>query len=70
MMTGTIKRLLPTKGFGFVQGPDGLMRFFHAKECLPDSWTFEQLREGMTVEFEPEDGPKGPRANGCRRKDA
>jgi CspA family cold shock protein len=55
---GTIKRLVSEKGFGFVAAPDGQEYFFHQSSCA----SFDSLREGAQVTFEPGQGPKGPRA--------
>jgi CspA family cold shock protein len=59
---GTIKRLVSEKGFGFVEAPDGQEYFFHQSSCT----SFDTLREGQTVSFEPGQGPKGPRAENVR----
>jgi len=61
-MTGTIKRLVSEKGFGFVAGQDGREYFFHQSACQ----SFESLREGQSVTFEAGQGPKGPRAENVR----
>lgn len=45
----TVKR---NKGFGFLVGEDDQERFFHANGLDAPS-TFTQLKEGITVEFEP-----------------
>ncbi len=60
MDTGTIKTLTE-KGFGFIsrEGHDKDL-FFHMNECAD----FDSLKEGQTVEFTVEDGPKGPSATG------
>jgi CspA family cold shock protein len=59
MATGTIKRLVKDRGYGFIQ-PEGSSQevFFH-KSSL-ESGTFEDLAEGGTVEFESEPDPKQP----------
>jgi CspA family cold shock protein len=57
---GTIKRLVTSKGFGFVAAPDGSEYFFHQSACVGSR--FDDLREGQTVTFEKGQGPKGPRA--------
>ena len=62
--TGTIKRLVTEKGFGFVAAPDGQEYFFHQSAC-PEG-QFQQLREGQTVTFTTGQGPKGPRAENVR----
>jgi CspA family cold shock protein len=59
---GTIKRLVSEKGFGFVAAADGQEYFFHQSSCE----SFDSLREGATVTFEPGQGPKGPRAENVR----
>lgn len=64
-VTGTIKRLVTDKGFGFVAAPDGKEYFFHQSACTGVS--FDQLREGDTVSFQTGTGPKGPRAENITR---
>jgi len=59
-MTGTIKRLVSDKGFGFVAAGDGNEYFFHQSAC--NGVRFDDLREGQAVSFEKGQGPKGPRA--------
>jgi CspA family cold shock protein len=62
MQRGTIKKLVADKGFGFIaSGERGKDLFFHVS-ALRDV-TFEELQEGQSVEFESEQGPKGPRAS-------
>ncbi len=60
MATGTIKRLVRERGFGFILGQDGVELFFHRSAL--DGEGFDALTEGQAVEFEVERGPKGPRA--------
>jgi CspA family cold shock protein len=55
---GTVKRLVADKGFGFVADASGREYFFHQSGCA----SFDSLREGQQVTFEPGQGPKGPRA--------
>jgi len=62
--TGTIKRLVLEKGFGFVAAADGNEYFFHQSSCQDGQFT--QLREGQAVTFTPGQGPKGPRAEQVR----
>ncbi len=65
-MTGTIKRLVADKGFGFItpegQGADV---FFHSSALADVS--FAELREGDAVSFEIEQSEKGPRAVNVHR---
>jgi cold shock protein len=64
-MTGTIKRLVSDKGFGFILGTDKVERFFH-RSALQGGTTFESLSEGVAVTFDEERGDKGPRAVNVR----
>jgi len=60
MATGTIKRLVRDRGFGFILGQDGTELFFHRSALQGQA--FDTLAEGQAVEFEVERGDKGPRA--------
>jgi CspA family cold shock protein len=62
--TGTIKRIVSGKGFGFVEAADGHEYFFHQSAC--NGVRFDDLREGQAVSFEAGQGPKGPRAENVR----
>jgi CspA family cold shock protein len=59
---GTIKKLTD-KGFGFIEGERGDI-FFHHSSVEGES--FDNLREGQTVEYKEGRGPKGPRAENVR----
>ncbi len=61
MATGTIKRVISDRGFGFIGGEDGKEYFFHRNE-LAESLDFDRLVGGETVSFDVESSPKGPRA--------
>lgn len=61
-INGTVKRLVTTKGFGFVAAEDGSEYFFHQSACAQ----FDSLREGQAVTFQTGQGPKGPRAENVR----
>jgi CspA family cold shock protein len=63
--TGTIKRLVSDKGFGFVAAGDGNEYFFHQSACA--GVAFDELREGEAVTFQTGQGPKGPRAENVKR---
>ena len=63
MPQGVIKKLVPDRGFGFIAG-DNKDMFFHVS-CVEEV-TFEDLTEGQTVEYEVDQGPKGPRAEHVR----
>jgi cold shock protein len=60
MATGTIKRLVRERGFGFITPQDGPEVFFH-RSALQEA-VFDSLTEGQAVEFDVERGDKGPRA--------
>ncbi len=62
MTTGTIKKVVSDRGFGFIVAEDGKEYFFH-RDSLQPSLTFDRLTGGERVSFEVEQGPKGPRAN-------
>jgi CspA family cold shock protein len=61
--TGTIKRLVHDKGFGFIAAGDGNEYFFHQSSCQTP---FSELREGQSVTFDTGQGPKGPRGENVR----
>ena len=63
-VSGTIKRIVGDKGFGFVAADDGTEYFFHNSACV--GVRFAELREGQAVTFEKGQGPKGPRAENVR----
>ena len=65
-MTGTIKKLLSDKGFGFITG-EGLAKdlFFHSNSLVGVS--FADLKEGDAVSFETEESPKGLNAVNVQR---
>jgi CspA family cold shock protein len=62
--SGTIKRLVMDRGFGFLSGEDGKEYFFHRSSV---EGSFEGLQEGQKVTFDIEsNAPKGPRASRVR----
>ena len=63
MPTGTIKKLVQDKGFGFIQAPDGGDVFFH-HSCVADQ-QFDELSEGQQVEYTI-DAQGGSKGNGPR----
>lgn len=63
MPQGTIKKLISNKGFGFIEGEGGEF-FFHSSAV--ENVSFEELREGQSVEYTEGRGPKGPRAENVR----
>lgn len=60
MVKGTVKWFNEKKGYGFLSREDGDDVFVHYSAI--EKAGFKTLREGQTVEFEIQDGPKGPQA--------
>lgn len=61
MATGTVKWFNATKGYGFIapnEGGDDVFAHYSAIEMEG----YKTLKEGQQVEFEIQDGPKGPQA--------
>ena len=57
-------RIFPTKGYGFVETPDGRELYFHCHSVLDGA--FKQLAVGTEVEFAEEPGEQGPQASTVR----
>lgn len=60
MQQGTVKWFNDSKGFGFITTADGNDCFVHHSNIEGDG--FKTLAEGAEVQFEIEEGEKGPRA--------
>jgi len=58
--TGRVKWFDEKKGFGFIEREGGSDVFVHFRAISGDG--FKTLVEGQEVEFDVEDGPKGPQA--------
>ena len=65
MATGTIKKVVSDRGFGFIAAEDAKEYFFH-RDGLDASLNFDRLIGGEKVEFDVEASPKGPRATKVR----
>ena len=65
MTTGTIKKVVADRGFGFIAADDAKEYFFH-RDGLDSSLNFDRLTGGEHVTFEIEASPKGPRATQVR----
>ena len=65
MATGTVKRVISDRGFGFIAAEDEKEYFFH-RGGLDSSLDFDRLVGGERVVFEIESSPKGPRASQVR----
>jgi len=59
--SGTIKKVVAERGFGFITSEDQKDYFFH-RSSLDSTLDFDRLVGGEKVEFEIEQSPKGPRA--------
>jgi CspA family cold shock protein len=59
--TGTVKKVIADRGFGFITAEDGKDYFFH-RDGLDKSLDFDRLVGGEKVDFEVEASPRGPRA--------
>ncbi len=57
---GTVKWFNDSKGYGFIERPDGADVFVHYSAIQGSG--FRSLNEGQTVEFDVVDGPKGKQA--------
>jgi CspA family cold shock protein len=62
--TGRVKWFDEKKGFGFIERSDGNDVFVHFKAITGSG--FKTLTEGQEVEFEVEEGQKGPQAANVR----
>ncbi|MBQ0035991.1 MAG: cold-shock protein [Firmicutes bacterium] len=59
-MTGKVKWFNASKGYGFITGDDGKEVFVHFSAIVADG--YKTLDEGATVEYEVNEGEKGPQA--------
>jgi CspA family cold shock protein len=63
-MTGTIKKWSPERRFGFIRAGNGQDVFFHGSSASgSDS---DWLRVGQEVDFDLQEGEKGPKAANVR----
>ena len=61
MQKGKVKWFNAEKGFGFIESENGTDVFVHFSAIAMDG--YKTLDEGAQVEFEIEEGPKGPQAS-------
>ena len=62
---GTVKWFNATKGYGFIQREQGGDVFVHYSAIQSDG--YRSLNQGDAVEFEVQEGPKGPQAANVTR---
>lgn len=65
MPTGTVKWFNASKGFGFIAPDDGSPDVFAHFSSI-DGSGYRELTEGQKVDFEADQGPKGPQAKRVR----
>jgi len=65
-MQGAVKWFNDSKGFGFIT-PDGGGKDVFVHQSAIESSGFRSLAEGERVEFQTEQGPKGPQAHDVKK---
>ncbi|HSV31518.1 MAG TPA: cold-shock protein [Atribacteraceae bacterium] len=60
MATGKVKWFSATKGYGFIESDEGGDVFVHYSAISGNG--FKNLEQGQSVEFEVQEGSKGPQA--------
>jgi len=60
VMTGTIKKIIRQKGYGFISPDDGSGDVFFHRGSLAPRNQIEDFNEGDTVQFQVRKGDKGP----------
>jgi cold shock protein len=66
MTQGTVKWFSSEKGFGFIT-PDGGGKDVFVHHTAIQAEGFRSLAEGQKVEFDVQQGPKGPQAANVRK---
>jgi len=66
METGTVKWFNSSKGYGFISRKEGKDVFVHYKSIKGNG--FKTLEEGDEVQFDVEEGAKGPQAINVSKK--
>jgi len=63
MSTGTVKKVVSDRGFGFITADDDGKDYFFHRSAVAPSLDFDRLAGGEKVKFEVQQDPKGARAN-------
>lgn len=66
MPTGYVKWFNDNKGYGFIEQEGGADVFVHFSAIEGEG--YKSLVEGQEVEFEMQEGPKGPQATWVRKR--
>jgi cold shock protein len=66
MAKGTVKWFNGAKGYGFITPDDGSKDLFLHHSAI-QAQGFKSLSEGDKVEYDPEQGQKGPQATNVRK---
>jgi CspA family cold shock protein len=67
MAKGTIKKLVMDRGFGFIKPDTGGSDIFFHCSAMPQKSDFDELTEGLTVEFTEAEGKDDrPKAENVR----
>ncbi len=64
MATGTVKWFNDSKGYGFIAQDSGPDVFVHHSAIVATG--YRTLQENQRVEFDIQEGPKGPQASNVR----
>ncbi len=65
MASGSVKKVMADRGFGFITAEDGKDYFFH-RDGVSATVDFDRLVGGERVEFDIEPSARGPRATNVR----
>ncbi|HET7646226.1 MAG TPA: cold shock domain-containing protein [Candidatus Limnocylindria bacterium] len=65
MASGSVKKIMADRGFGFITAEDGKDYFFH-RDGVSATVDFDRLVGGERVEFDIEPSARGPRATNVR----
>jgi CspA family cold shock protein len=68
MASGTVKWFDPNRGYGFIRPDQGEDVFVHVS--VVQAGGLQTLREGQAVEFDVQQGRKGPQAANLRPRQA